>query len=474
MIWLLGAGPGDSGLLTVRGFEVLKRADVVIYDRLVGDGILALIPEHAEKIDAGKTSGSHKLSQTEIENLIIEKAKSGKNIVRLKGGDPFLFGRGGEEAEALIKADLNFEIIPGVSSAIAVPEWAGIPVTHRNFCSGINIFTAHDKNNLLPDFNYCSNTVSIFLMGVGNAEKLQEKLLKSLSPETPCAIIEKGTTSLQRVIRTKLENLYDSAKKLNPPAIIIVGKTANLNLNRREFLPLNRKRIIITRPSGRSEALAILLRDAGAEVILMPTIKTSVIDDALNGKKISGYEWVAFTSVTGVEALFELLAKNNRDIREIGNAKIAAIGSATADALKQHGLKVDYVPEVFDGENLAKGLSEFKENFNEKILMFRALNGTPEISKIFYDNNINFTEIYLYRTDYVKISHVPESADIIIFTSASTVRGFAENIKNMRDVQTVCIGRQTAEEAENFGFTKIKTAERATTASIFESIMKHV
>ena len=204
------------------------------------------------------------------------------------------------------------------------------------------------------------------------------------------------------------------------------------------------------------------MRDAGAEVILMPTIKTSVINDALNGKNISDYDWIGFTSVTGVEALFEILAKNNRDIREIGNAKIAAIGSATKDALTKHGLKVDYVPEVFDGENLAYGLSKFKK----KILMFRAFNGTPEISKIFSEEKIDFTEIYLYKTEYVKISHVPEDADIIIFTSASTVRGFAENIKNMRDVQTVCIGRQTAEEAKNFGFTKIKTAECATIESI--------
>ena len=204
MIYLIGAGPGESGLLTLRGCEILKKADVVIFDRLVGDGVLAMIPEDAEKIDVGKTAGFHKISQREIEKLIIEKAKIFKNVVRLKGGDPFLFGRGGEEAEAIIKAGLEFEIVPGVSSALAVPAYAGIPVTHRDFSSGVEICTAHDKNNLIPDFE---NSTKIFLMGVGNAEELQKKLLEKFSSETPCAIISNGTTARQKLIKTSLKSL---------------------------------------------------------------------------------------------------------------------------------------------------------------------------------------------------------------------------------------------------------------------------
>ena len=223
MIYLVGAGPGDSGLLTLRGYEVMQKADVVIYDRLVGAGVLAMIPENAEKFDAGKIPGSHSISQHEIESLIINKAKQGYNVVRLKGGDPFVFGRGGEEAEAIINAGLEFEVVPGVSAAVAVPAYAGIPVTHRNFCSGLNIFTAHDKNNLLPDFE---NATSIFLMGVAHAKELQEKLLETLPGETPCAIIENGTTSRERIIRTRLDNLYESAKSVTPPAVIVVGGVA--------------------------------------------------------------------------------------------------------------------------------------------------------------------------------------------------------------------------------------------------------
>ena len=453
MIYLIGAGPGDSGLLTLRGYEILMKADVVIYDRLVGEGVLAMIPESAEKIDVGKIAGSHKVSQCEIEKIIIEKAKTYKNVVRLKGGDPFLFGRGGEEAEAIIEAGLEFEIIPGVSSALAVPAWAGIPATHRDYSSGVNIFTAHDKNNLIPNFN---DATAIFLMGVGNAEELEKKLLAKFSPETPCAIISEGTTAKQRVIKTLLKDLHDAAKKINPPAVILVGRVAELNLDWRKNLPLNNKRILITRPAGRGEKLASMLRDAGAEVIMMPTIKTSVIKNSLDNKKISGYDWIGFTSVTGVEAFFELLSESNRDIREIGNAKIAAIGQATAEALRNHGLKVDFIPEIFDLENLARGISG-------NVLMFRASNG-PKIAK-------NFEEICIYKTDFVKLIHVPKFLDIIIFTSASTVRGFAASVDNMREVRVVCIGRQTAEEAKKQRFINIEIAKQATMEEIFNSVI---
>lgn len=461
MIWLVGAGPGDSGLLTLRGYEVLKRADVVIFDRLVGDGVLAFMPETAEKIDACKISGSHKITQAEIESLIISRAKSGKNVVRLKGGDPFVFGRGGEEAEAIIRAGLDFEIVPGVTSALSVPAYAGIPVTHRDYCSGVNIYTAHDRDNMIPDF---ADTTSVFLMGVANSSELQSKLLLTMSPDTPCAVIENGTTSSQRVIRSTLEHLHDSIvnNNITPPAVIVVGKTSALNLNRLANLPLVDKKIIITRPEGRSEKLSMMLRDLGAEVIQLPTIKISTLHDALDGVKLSGYERIGFTSVTGVNALFELLAEKGRDIREIGNAEIAAIGSATKEALNNHGLKVDYVPEIFDGHHLAEGLAKL----GGKILMLRAENGTPEIELVFRNYGINYTNVCIYRIDYVKLFCVPKFADIIIFTSSSTVRGLAENTSSLREALAVCIGKQTADEAVKAGFTRIKIAERADVESI--------
>ena len=468
MIFLVGAGSGDSGLLTLRGREILLKADVVIYDRLVGEGILAMIPETAEKIDVGKIPGSHKISQREIENLIIEKAKFYKNVVRLKGGDPFLFGRGGEEAEALINAGLNFEIVPGVSSALAVPAWAGIPVTHRNFSSGVNIFTAHDKNNLIPNFE---DSTFVFLMGVGNSKELEKKLLEKFSPETPCAVISNGTTSRQNVIKIPLKNLHEACAKINPPAVILVGKVTELNFDWRKNLPLNGKKILITRPAGRSEKLTSMLRDAGAEVVAMPTIKTKNLKNSLENKNISDFAWAGFTSVTGVEAFFDLLKESERDVRELKNAKIAAIGQATAEALKIHGLKVDFVPKIFDGENLARGLAE-KINKNEKILMFRAFDGTPEIKKIFDENKIFCEEIFIYKTEIAKLNFVPKFSDIIIFTSASTVRGFAANIDGMRETRAVCIGKQTAEEAEKNGFTNITTAKKANVEEIFNACLE--
>lgn len=465
MIWLVGAGPGDSGLLTLRGREVLKRADVVIYDHLVGEGVLAMIPEHAERIDAAKSSGRHTLSQREIESLIITKAREGKNVVRLKGGDPYVFGRGGEEAEALMREGLAFEVVPGVSSAVAVPAYAGIPATHRDFCSGLNIFTAHDKDNLLPDF---ADTASIFLMGVAHAEALQERLLLSLSPETPCAVIQDGTTSRQRTHRMPLSRLHETIREHNitPPAVIVVGKTAGLNLNFRDSMPLNGRRIIITRPAGRGETLAARLRDAGAEVIHLPTIKTEILHGALEGVNLAGYDWAGFTSVTGVTAFFELLAETGRDVRELGAAKIAAIGKATADSLRAHGLRVDYVPKNYDSVHLAEGLARF----GGKVLMFRAQGETDDVGAAFRNYGIDGEHVCIYRIDSVKLVHIPKFIDTIIFTSASTVRGFCESTK-MREFSAVCIGRQTADEALRLGFTDIVIAEQADIDSLVKAVL---
>ena len=466
MIWLVGAGPGESGLLTLRGYEVLRRADVVIYDRLIGDGVLAMIPEEAERIDAGKSSENHKLSQQQIESLMIEYARSGKSVVRLKGGDPYIFGRGGEEAQAILSAGLEFEVVPGVSSAVSVPAYAGIPATHRDFCSGVNIFTAHDKNNLLPDF---ADTASIFLMGVSHAQDLQQKLLASLNPETPCAVIQDGTTSHQRVFRTRLASLHSTIteNRITPPAIIVVGKTAALSLDWRGALPLSRKRIIITRPHGRGESLAEKLRDLGAEVILLPTIKLSTLHGRLDGVDLAGWDWIGFTSVTGVNAFFELLGETGRDVREIGSAKIAAIGNATADSLMAHGLRVDYVPEIFDGVHLAEGLA----NFGGSVLMFRALNGSEDIARIFTKHSIRNKQVCIYRTDYVQLFHVPKYTDIIIFTSASTVKGFCHSVSTMREVKAVCIGSQTATEAVRHGFSDVVIAEQADMDSLVKAVL---
>lgn len=465
-VWLVGAGAGDLGLLTLRAYEVIKNSEVVIYDRLVGDSIKSIIPERAEKINVGKTPNKQSITQTEIQDLIIFHAKQNKKVVRLKGGDPFLFGRGGEEAEALIKAGIKFEIVPGVSSALAVPEYAGIPVTHRDYCSGVNIITAHRRNN--PE-KY--QETKIFLMGISEAENLSRKLISSgLDKNTPCAVIENGTTSRQKIVKTTIEKLYSSIKGANikSPAIIIVGEVAKLNFEWRKNFPLRNYKIALTRPIERSENLARMLRNAGAEVILMPSIRTEIIKNSLDDKNISGYDWIAFTSVTGVEAFFELLRENNRDIREIGGAKIAAIGEATSQAIKKHGLRVDYVPEIYDCENLAKGLLKL----GGKILFLRAENGSREIDSIMGLNNVSYGCILLYRLKYLETSFSPEDLDIIIFTSASTVRGFVNRTEKFRNSKVICIGKQTAEEAKRYNFINVTTAKQATEKSIIESVLR--
>ena len=465
-VWLVGAGAGDLGLLTLRAYEVIKNSEVVIYDRLVGDSILSIIPEKAEKINVGKIPGEKTISQSEIQDLIIFHAKHNKKVVRLKGGDPFLFGRGGEEAEALNNAGINFEVVPGVSSALSVPAYAGIPVTHRDFCSGVNIMTAHRKKNLEP-----FKETMIFLMGVSEAKKLSENLIASgLNEDTPCAVIENGTTSRQKIIKSTLRKFPDDIKesKIKPPAVIVSGEVVNLNFDWRKNFPLRNMKVALTRPSGRSENLSVMLRNEGAEVIFIPCIKTEIIEDSLNNKNISGYDCLAFTSVTGVEAFFELLSKNNRDVREIGNAKIAAIGGATAEALKNHGLKIDFVPEIYDCENLAARLV----NSCEKILFIRAENGSPDIKKIMLLNKKSYEEISIYRIIYVKSSYIPENLDIIIFTSSSTVRGFVSLTEKFKTSKVICIGKQTADEAHRLGFSNITTAKQASEDAIFESVLE--
>ncbi len=458
-VWLVGAGPGNLNLLTLRGYEVIKNSDVVIYDRLVGDGVLSIIPEQALKINVGKSANSHPVNQREIENLIITHAKNNKRVVRLKGGDPFLFGRGGEEVEALIKNNIAFEIVPGVSSAVAVPELAGIPVTHRDFNSGVSIFTAHNKNNLIPDFDERS---LIFLMGASRIKDIAEKLLNSnFDGSTPCAIIQNGAMAMQKIIRADLKKFAHENFNIQPPAVIVIGKIAGLNLI--HYGRLHGKRILLTRPEGRADELSRLLRDEGAEIIHLPAIKFETLHGALNNFDLGCYDFIAFTSVTGVRAFFELLRETERDIREILNAKIAAIGSATANELKNFGLRVDIMPDIYDGKHLA-------EKLNGRVLLLRALDVSSEIDEILTARSISFNTVHVYKTSYVKFD-VPDFIDAIIFTSSSTVKSFAMNTNGYRDIQVICIGEKTALQARLSGFKNVVISKRADITSIYEAVL---
>ena len=310
-VWLVGAGPGDAGLLTLRGREVMERADAIVFDRLVGDGVLAMMPERAEKINVGKEGGRHPVPQREIEKILVEKALEGKNVVRLKGGDPFVFGRGGEEIEALKKENIEFEVVPGVTSAIAAPSAAGIPVTHRGLAASLHIITAHTKDGGIADTDYAAlarlGGTLLFLMGASALPDICAALTKAgMSPDTPAAAVERGTTARQRRIEGTLGTLTEIAKReeLRSPAIIIVGAVAALGkeFEWKKFLPLAGRKVVITRPRGRAGKLCAKLRALGAEVVECPCISTRTMSVTL--PPLGGYSWLGFTSATGVESFF--------------------------------------------------------------------------------------------------------------------------------------------------------------------------
>ena len=475
-VWLVGAGPGDAGLMTLRGREVLEDAEAVVYDRLVGCGVMALIPDCAEKIDVGKSGGSHPIPQKEIEAILIKLASQGKRVVRLKGGDPFLFGRGGEEMQALKDAGIPFEVVPGVTSATSVPAYAGIPVTHRGLSSVLRVITAHSKNGGLPKLDFyelaraVKNDTLVFLMGVANAGELCRELINAgIDISTPAAVIERGTTARQRCVTGSIQNFMDLVRdaKITPPAILVIGPVAEMaeKFDWRSALPLSGVSIAVTRPKERAGRLTRMLRDAGAEVISCPCIATEVLTEPL--PSLSGFDWTVFTSVTGVDALFSKLNSEGRDIRELGNAKISAIGPATADALSSHGLRVDFMPSVYDGKHLALGLSERADG---AVLLLRALEGSPDLTGVLAERGVNFREAALYKTGYLKIE-IPDDLDMAVFTSASTVRAFSSCAAESCFVsaKAVCIGEQTALAAKDAGFASIFTASSATLPALVDA-----
>src|SRR5881394_4371864 len=344
MVYLVGAGPGDAGLLTLRGAELLGRADVVVYDALVNAELLRLAPKTAEIIFAGKRSKDHAIAQDELNRLLVVKAKEGKTVVRLKGGDPYIFGRGGEEAEELVAAKIRFETVPGVSSLVAAPNYAGIPLTHRDYCSSFTVFTGHedpDKGDSALDWAQLAATpgTKIVLMGAERIGHVADVLrAKGMAPATPVAMVRWGTTGRQQSIAGTLADIADlaAAKNFSAPAVIVIGDVVKLRpkLNWFENRPLFGRRIVVTRTREQASQLSRLLLELGAEVLEIPTIKIlppnhqDGIVEALGG--LNAYDWIVFTSPNGVTWFFDYFFKKFQDLREIGGARIAAVGPVTA------------------------------------------------------------------------------------------------------------------------------------------------
>ena len=480
-VTLVGAGPGDPGLLTRAGAKALARADLVVYDRLVGPEILALIPEGAERVDVGKQAANHPVPQEEINRILLDGALAGKNVVRLKGGDPFLFGRGGEELELLSEHGVPFREIPGVTSAIAAPAYGGIPVTHRDYTSSLHIVTGHQRAGKALDIDFGAlvrtGGTLVFLMGVSALPAICAGLLAAgLEPSTPAAVVERGATPAQRRIDATVDTLPGAAERagVESPAVIVVGRVCALAPRFCWFdaLPLRGRTLVVTRPRARAGTLSERLRALGAEVLEYPCIETQPIlpnppaQRALNG--LGAYRWLALTSPAGAEALWALLEARGQDARALGGVKLAAIGPGTDRALCDHGLHADLVPEVYDAAHLGAALAE---EATGRVLLLRAEKASPELPAALDGAGLAYDDVALYRTIYensrsedLRALLEGDKIDGVTFTSASTVKGFAATVGEDFDFSRVtgfCIGAQTAAEAGRYGI-RTKTARSAT------------
>ncbi|MFZ5451523.1 MAG: uroporphyrinogen-III C-methyltransferase [Thermodesulfobacteriota bacterium] len=479
MVYLVGAGPGDPGLITVKGREVLKQAQVVVYDQLASPELLKEASADAEIIYVGKKAGAHALPQEGINQLLVDKARAGLTVVRLKGGDPFVFGRGGEEALALAAAGLTFEVVPGVTAAVAVPAYAGIPVTHRRLASLVTFITGHEdptKETSAIPWEVLAQTQGtlVFLMGVKNlADNCRRLLAGGRAPRTPAAVIEQGTTTEQRTVTGVLENIAAVAQEANikPPAILVVGEAASLreSLKWWETRPLWGKTVVVTRTREQASALVALLAAAGARCLEVPTLEIAPPDDftpldqAL--ANLSRYRWIIFTSANGVAAFMERLLGQGQDVRALGGAQIAAIGPATAQALGTWGLKADVVPRAFRAEELLEALSPLV-TAGDRILLARAQVAREVLPQGLarLGAQVNVIPVYQARPP----GGIPPEAeaafqqgrvDILTFTSSATVHNFIrllgpERFQALAQKATVAaIGPITGATLQEYGIT---------------------
>jgi uroporphyrinogen III methyltransferase/synthase len=492
--FLVGAGPGDLGLVTLRAKECIERAEVIVYDYLCNPEMLRWAPENAELIFAGKKAGEHTKTQDEINALLVEKTREGKNVVRLKGGDPFLFGRGGEEAQALAAAGLSFVIVPGVSSAIAGPAYAGIPVTHRGKNSHVTFFTGHEdpeKSESAIDFSALAKLggTQVMLMGVERIGAIaREMMANGMRKDLPVALIRWATTGRQETLVGTLENIAErvTASEFAAPAIAVFGDVVTLReeLNWFEDRPLSGKRIVVTRTRVQAGVLSEQLRGLGADVIELPTIRIEPPTDLRAFAELvqdaHGYDWIVFTSVNGVNSFFDLFYKLYDDAREIGGARIAAIGPATAQRIKDFRMHVDLQPEEFVAESLAR---EFKKQGgveNLRILIARAEKARDLLPKELSALGAIVDEGFAYRTvpetrDDIGARRrlLEEGADLITFTSSSTVENFlALGLPWPAKMRVASIGPITSKTAREGGLEVAIEARRHDIPGLVEAIRK--
>ncbi|OPZ83527.1 MAG: Uroporphyrinogen-III C-methyltransferase [bacterium ADurb.Bin429] len=460
-VYLVGAGPGDPGLLTRAGADAIARADVIVHDRLANPSLLALARTGVEYIYVGKASSAHTLTQDEINEVLAVQARRGKCVCRLKGGDPFVFGRGGEEAVYLRERGIPYVVVPGITSAIAVPAYAGIPVTDRRCASSFAVITGHEdaeKTESTLDWAGIAGGADtlVFLMGLSNLPEISRQLIANGRPAaTPAASIQSGTTPNQRVVTGTLTDIADRVKEagLRSPVITVVGEVVTL---RRELAwfdtrPLFGKRILVTRSRAQASALSELLAAAGAVPVEVPVIRCETlppINDLLSRLRLA--DWLVFTSANGLPALLEQVTALGGDIRALGEAKIAAIGPATAESLRRHHLHVDYMAERFVAEALAEG---FPNPMGTRIVIARAEEARDVLPDTLRERGAKVEILPVYRT-VPEPGEAPDlsTVDAITFTSSSTVKNFRVLVPGPVEGPVVaCIGPVTAQTARKLG-----------------------
>jgi len=499
IVYLVGAGPGDAGLLTLRGAELLSRAEVVVYDALVNSELLRLAPKSAEIIYGGKRAKQHAIPQNELNQLLIAKAREGKTVVRLKGGDPYVFGRGGEEAEQLADARVPFEVVPGVSSFVAVPNYAGVPLTHRDFCSKLTLITGHEdpaKEASTIDWVQVARTpgTKVIMMGTDRIGQIAETLIAYGTPaETPVAMVRWGTTGHQQSIEGTLANIAEVAarEKIGPPTVAVIGEVVKLRtkLNWFERRPLFQQRIVVTRARGQAASqLARKFQELGAEVLEVPTIKIEppscredVVDALL---ALNSYDWLVFTSPNGVTTFFEYFFRQFHDMRDIGGARIAAVGPATANKLKELHLQVDLMPDEAIGSEVAKTFAEFESIENLKICLLRADVANPELPAALEALGAIVDDIGCYKTvpetedpSGTSAKLLEEGADWATFTSASTVEQFhmrfdlPQLLNKFPQLKLASIGPETSKAIAALGLKPAVEAKQHTTDGLVQSVL---
>jgi uroporphyrinogen III methyltransferase/synthase len=490
VVYLVGAGPGDPGLLTLRAAELIASADVLLYDRLIPPGALDGAREEAELVYVGKEPGNPAMAQTEIEALMIDRAGAGRSVVRLKGGDPFVFGRGGEEAEALVEAGIAFEVVPGVTAGVAAPAYAGIPITHRDDSSAVAFVTGHedpDKEGSALDWEALARFPGtlVFYMGLRRLPDIAHRLIEAGRPaDQPAAVVERGTTPQQRTVSGTLGSIAEAAESagLEPPAITVIGQVAahRDSLAWLERRPLHGRRVVVTRARAQASGLSGRLRELGADVVELPAIRIRPLLDTEEVRRavaeIDAYALVCLTSANAAQLLLDAMAGAGRDARSLGNAKVAAVGPATAATLAERGVIADVVPESAVAESLAQAL-EGLDLGGRRALVARAAEAREVVPDTLRERGAEVDVVSLYET----VAEEPDpdtlaaagAADYVTFTSSSTVRNLlaAAGGDFAGAARIVSIGPITSDAAREAGLEVHVEAERHDVDGVVEALL---